>query len=340
MLKNVVRHLRRNPLDFKTSKGATIGDLILSKIDASPVIIDVGARNGMSMFPASFTRRATLVAFEPNPIEFAKLASGTTDAAALGAHLPTFKGAEYHPVAIWSEKGKRTFYITAGPGACTLLGEPLDVTKSIYLDAKSHHAPSYYDAHTKVVDRTEVECDTLDNIIKPGRIVDFLKLDVEGGEVDCLKGSSRLLNDHDILFVYSEFQTLPYYEGHGVFGEQHALLNSLGYRLLDMDLGHPTYRRGKRYMPETADRRLFMAGDAIFCVDPDRVSMPPEKLQRLAAIAVSFGFVSFALSLLEDAGLNTADEIAQIEQAASSAWTFQRIKRTWIGAPRKIGRMI
>jgi hypothetical protein len=68
--------------------------------------------------------------------------------------------------------------------------------------------------------------------------------------------------------------------------------------------------------------------------------MTPNKLQRLAAVSMSFGFVSFALSLLENAGLNTENEIDQIEKAALSAWTFQRLRRAWQRAPKMIGRMI
>ena len=85
--------------------------------------------------------------------------------------------------------------------------------------------------------------------------------------------------------IYTEFVALPYYPVHDVLGAQHLFLNERGYRLIDIELRHPTYRRGGHAIPETADRRMLHAGDAFFMLDR-RISLflclPLASLDRLA----------------------------------------------------------
>ncbi|WP_145927368.1 FkbM family methyltransferase [Bradyrhizobium neotropicale] len=339
MIRRLIRHLRRNPLDFGTRNALTIGAIVFAPLDRAeclPIVVDVGARNGMSLLPSSFAGRAHLIGFEPSRTEFEKLRDGRTDALAHGADIPRFKVEEYHPVAMWDQKEERTFYLTSGPNFCTLMGESVQpVADAVFLDKGPFG--SFHEVHTRLLSTDKVVCDTLDNIVG-NRTVDLLKLDVEGGEAKCLEGARRLLREHRALVIYSEFQTFPYYHNHGLLGDQQVVLNAHGYRLLDLDLGHPTYRRhASARVPKSADRRMLMAGDAIFVLDPDRTEMLPEIKQRLAAISMALGFISFALSLLREANLNTSDEIDAIEEAASKAWTVQRIRRSWNALPSMVG---
>ena len=89
----------------------------------SPMVVDVGARNGFYLLPRHYAEHVTLVGFEPNPEEFAKLDSGTTDAAkqfdAMGIDRPAFKAERYHPYALWDSEQRRPFYVTRGAGAAT-----------------------------------------------------------------------------------------------------------------------------------------------------------------------------------------------------------------------------
>jgi hypothetical protein len=70
--------------DRQLADGRAIGELALRPLDeagAQPMVVDVGARNGFLLLPPTYTERATLVGFEPNPVEYEKLVRGTTDAA-------------------------------------------------------------------------------------------------------------------------------------------------------------------------------------------------------------------------------------------------------------------
>jgi hypothetical protein len=77
-------------LDAPTSLGRTVGDIIFAPLDKAGtdlLVVDAGARNGMYLLPESYTRRATLVGFEPNPVEYRKLVESSTDAEKYFARL-------------------------------------------------------------------------------------------------------------------------------------------------------------------------------------------------------------------------------------------------------------
>jgi FkbM family methyltransferase len=89
---------------------------------------------------------------------------------------------------LWSEKGK----------------------KSLYLGYRS--SPSLVYPTKKSI---EVEVDTLDNIVSELRLkdVNFIKIDVEGAEIEALKGAKRILNNNPNLVIaaYHEIGGEPAY---------------------------------------------------------------------------------------------------------------------------------
>jgi FkbM family methyltransferase len=340
MLKNLLHKLRRSPFDFPVSGGGTIGDIVCAPLDRAGLelaVIDLGARNGMYHVPASYSRRAKLIGFEPNPKEYEKLTSGTTDMSKTGVVAPEFKRAEYHPFAVWRARERRQLYITSAAGGCTLMGESVSaVSERMYLDRSGKRRLVSYAHMTKVIGTESVQCVALDEVITDDTIVDFMKMDVEGAELACLQGATKLLESHRVLFIFSEFVALPYYGVHDVLGAQHLFLNDRGYRLIELEMRHPTYRRGPRDLPESADRRMLHAGDAMFVLDPDRVAMDPLTKQRVAAILFVFGFSSLALSLLDETGLTSQADIERIESSVRRTMTTRRLTLMWKQLPAKV----
>ena len=98
--------------------------------------------------------------------------------------------------------------------------------------------PRIYPRVDMRVRKRRVRVDTLDNLIQPSSPVRFLKLDLEGGEFDAMRGGVRLIETHRpvIAFEYDRWHTPQFY------GFQHAdlleFLERLGYRILDI-LGIP-----------------------------------------------------------------------------------------------------
>src|SRR5262249_41057851 len=161
----------------------TVGDIVCAPLDRAGLelaVIDLGARNGMYHVPASYSRRARLIGFEPNPKEYEKLTTGTTDMSKVRQAAPPFKRTEYHPFAVWRGKERRQFYITAVAGACTLMGESVPaVAAQMFLDSsmspdrsKTGRLTSYADI-TRVVRTVPVDCVALDDVIADETIIDL-----------------------------------------------------------------------------------------------------------------------------------------------------------------------
>lgn len=113
-------------LDCRLDDGRTVADIVFAPLAEKmiePVVVDVGARNGMHQYviPNSYASRSTIVGFEANPEEYDKLIAHTTDAQKTGAPMSRFKEERYFNCALWDCSTRKPFYITAGAGACTLI---------------------------------------------------------------------------------------------------------------------------------------------------------------------------------------------------------------------------
>ena len=75
---------------------------------------------------------------------------------------------------------------------------------------------------------------TLDDVIAeiPGRSFDLLKIDVQGAEIDVLRGAKRTLPGIEVLII--ELSLLEYNKGAPLIGEVMAWLDEHGFALFDM----------------------------------------------------------------------------------------------------------
>mmetsp|Transcript_4267 Transcript_4267/g.7494 ORF Transcript_4267/g.7494 Transcript_4267/m.7494 type:complete len:322 (+) Transcript_4267:51-1016(+) len=82
---------------------------------------------------------------------------------------------------------------------------------------------------TTVVERSEMETRRLDDLLPdiPGGAADFLKIDVQGGELAVLKGSEKALKD--ILVVHTEVEFVEMYEHQPLFAEVDQCLRKAGF---------------------------------------------------------------------------------------------------------------
>jgi FkbM family methyltransferase len=333
----------RNALDYAVVGSDTVLGTIMVALRSRGIdlmrVVDVGARNGMFLLPHSLAEHTELIGFEPNPDEHQKLVNGTTDAAGAGERFPTFKRQRFFQSAAWDVDGTGTFYITAGVGACTMMGEVLaPVAGRIfqrYPATDRRAGRSFLECHGEVQRTIEVPTQRLDSVLD-GEVVDFLKLDVEGGELRVMRGAERLFQQQKVLLVYTEFTALQFYREHPVLGDQHSFLRDRGFRLLDLELGHTGYSRGQTRLDADADRPLMHAGDAIFCLDPDLNDLAPETRLRLAVMCFAFGFNSLAISLLRDSKLIADDRIDQIEAALRRVPLARRLARGWRRFPYRV----
>ena len=150
----------------------------ISKIaEAYPLrFFDIGARGGFdtSLWPIAFASEA--VGFEPNPDEFQLLKTATDD---------VWMNSRYLQVAVNGENSSRTLNVPSDSIGASLLG-PTTLygtarTKSQFFDVAETH---------------QVETETLDHILARFDLSppEYLKLDIEGVDLEVLKSSPISIN--------------------------------------------------------------------------------------------------------------------------------------------------
>ena len=116
--------------------------------------------------------------------------------------------------------------------------------------------------------------------------VDYLKIDVQGAEVDVFNGAKNLLAD--IMVIHTEVEFVPLYIDQPLFAEVDQLLRKNGF------LFHKFYRNGlagRTFKPLSIDNninqplRQVLWSDVIYVKNfMDYDSIPAEKLMKLAVI--------------------------------------------------------
>ena len=148
----------------------------------SLVIFDVGANKGhySNLLSKYFSNEDSIYAFEPSENTFKKLKSTNEN-----------------------NKNVKTFNIGFGSESKKL---------KLFTNADSSGLASVYQRRLEHFDISmdkyeEVEISTLDSFCKEQEIkeIDFLKLDVEGHELEVLKGAKTLLENKKIEFIQFEF---------------------------------------------------------------------------------------------------------------------------------------
>lgn len=143
---------------------------------------------------------------------------------------------------------------------------------------------------------SQVETHRLDNVVSSPEI-DFLKIDVPGGELDVLTGAARLLPT--ALAVELEVEFLPMYEGAPLFGEVDAHMRAAGFQLHTfLDVYRPVYTPFADASPVRPSQTLW--ADAVYVPDITKLEkFGRERLLKLAALAHElYGAVDLAAHIL------------------------------------------
>jgi len=320
----------------RLTDGRSTAEVLFKPLDAAGEdlhFVDVGARNGSYLLPAEYAARACITGFEPNQEEYEKLIAGKTSAQAAGMLEHPFRRRRYHPSALWSEPGRQKIIIPVGAGATSLSG-PADVRMTSNMWREMDRGVTYFERVQKPVTETEVGCETLDSVwADEGVAIDVLKVDAEGSELEVLKGARRLLEEHRILFVLSEFLFTPYYANRLTFGHQQVMLYELGYRTIAINTDHAPYCWKRTGVRSENDRWLTYAGDASFIVDPDRVSLSTDEFYRLGLACIAFGFNAVGLNFIRESGKIPGAEIDALVNEVNRRDAWSRLHDWWKALP-------
>jgi FkbM family methyltransferase len=143
-----------------------------------------------------------------------------------------------------------------------------------------------------LVSERHVTTRKLDDVLED-RVVDFLKLDIQGAELLALQGAGRTLQRTAVVHCEVEFASL--YEGQCLFCEVQDHLVGCGFSLIDI-LTPYRYAYLNRQAVDSRDRLLW--GEAIYFRDTD--DAPTLAAQALIASLV-YRKPSFAQHLIDSA---------------------------------------
>jgi len=201
------------------------------------------------------------------------------------------------PIGLGSFTGEAKLYVTKNP-MCSSLYPPNEP----YL-ARFSGLPELVNLDFEV----EIEVTTLDSFCQTEAIneIDFLQIDVQGADLDVLKGASKILES--VLAIQIEVEFSHLYKDQPLFADIDIHLRTKGFSLFDLT----NSRRNRTNSPiqSTVHPGQLLWGDAFYLRDAiaqntQTRSKNPAQIFKLACIADVMQFSDYALELLKYLTLN------------------------------------
>jgi FkbM family methyltransferase len=197
------------------------------------------------------------------------------------------------PLALGKAEEERTLYVTKAP-MCSSLYPPNET----YLK-RFTGLPELMNLDFSC----QIETNTLDDFCELEEIneISFLQIDVQGADLDVLKGASRILDSVSAIQIEVEFSHL--YVDQPLFADVDTFLRKQGFTLFDIS----TSSRLRSNSPIQSNMRAgqLLWGDAFYFRDPiQSLNQDPDQILKIACIADILNFPDYALELLEYLTLN------------------------------------
>ena len=277
-----------------------VDDLEVFK-QAPVVICDVGARGGIEPHWQVFGNQAQFIGFEPDQIECDRLNQVHGQPMTGGAISEPRQ--IFYPVALGRQRETRVFSVCRYGGGSSFYPADMDFMQRF---------PAEHSQQLEVIQTLELETISFDEFAQIESIpsIDFLKLDVEGCELDILQRAEHVLNSGvlglslEVLFHDSMRHQPPF----------HAIdqfLQSQGFRLFDLE----TYRHARRTLDLPTESLgntqigQVLWGQALYLRDAVADALSPEqktafdwtplRILKLAAFMELFILPDCAMELLQ-----------------------------------------
>lgn len=259
---------------------------IASLLPRKLIYCDVGARWGIEGPWKQFRDIIELISFEPDREEYELLSE---------KKLPDDK---IYPYALWREHKDVSLNLTQARG-CSSIYEPNTEFLKLYPDAKRYN----------VDDVLKVKATSLDVLYEQNKIrnIDFIKIDVQGAELDVLKGGKKLLLEN-VLGVEVEVEFQPLYKNQPLFSDiDQFIRQSLGLQIYDLRKAYWKYREGINI---GSNKGQLIFGDALYLRAPQDIiqwcagfnsSVANEKILLACLIGLIYGYLDYGLCLLNQA---------------------------------------
>ena len=247
---------------FYLNKFLELNSSKVKLMDVNFELMDIGAKGGIPKeFYELLPYNSEIICFEPNIEEFEKLAKEKN-----------FHKKKFLNYAIALSNNRRKFYLTNYSSACSLY-KMKDSFKRFH-DSKN----------LRVISEIIVDCVSLDYLLekKEIKVPNFIKIDVEGAELEILEGSEKILSDINCLGIKVEIRFDKFLENsdnieNPLFSDVDNYLRKFGFKLYDLKtstagkfpLNQPySLYDGKNMVPGPSIYGQIIGGDALYFKDP------------------------------------------------------------------------
>jgi FkbM family methyltransferase len=316
-------------------RGFIITDLITAYLPETErfTVLDGGAREALAdpRWQVFDPRRMRLHGFEPDEREVRELNI-----------LASQRGLDYryHSGALWSEPSEQMFYENKSPGGGSFFLQNTELTNRWKFENhqdKFLSSEIFYPTATAQWKMTSL--DAWVQVQNEPIDIDFMKMNVQGAELEILRGSSNLIDK--VIGLMVEVSFVESYKDRPFFADIDSHLRQKGFVFFDL-IGH--HYIGRACSPVTA-RHLpglyplwgqLIEGHGVYFRDPisaeakgDSIDhLTKQKLLKLVAFAEIFGQIEFAFELLEwisdllerRGDLTAAGEVRQLRHTASDLY--------------------
>jgi FkbM family methyltransferase len=281
-------------------------------------VIDGGARWGAETHWDVYGDQLELLAFEPDEEECTRIMS----AVGRGPDEIRFT---CEPLALARSTGRATLNVARFPDSSSVLPNNEAFVRRFAMAS-----------YLEQVGSATVQTTSVDAFLESRGLeyADFMKLDVEGAELDVLEGAEHALS-RSLLGLSVEVWFHEEHTGRPLFGDIDAYLRDLGFVLFDLRQLNRWRRSclaGESYDSWIGSGQL-MYGNALYLRDlparleaGDGLGLPSGAVLKLASLAELFCYPDFAVEVIESAqraGLLVAGEaeplIADLRRQAMGA---------------------
>ncbi len=210
---------------------------------------------------------------------------------------------EHIPLALSNAVGEFPLYVTSHL-ACTSLYQP----NLSYLERFARF-PEFFQVEYTV----EIPTTTLDVFCEESGIdsIDFLQIDVQGANLQVLKGASSLL-ERSVLGIQIEVEFSHVYKDQPLFADTDTYLRERNFTLFDLE-GKGRYKRARSPIHSKIRYGQLLWADAYYFRDLIRSDIEtklktPEQILKLACMADIMNFPDYALELLEYLTVHYGDD--------------------------------